>query len=91
VVIDMHLFDLILKGFAIWLISSIILMELTFAHFGAVMRARELRDSGKLNNRIDRWNHTTKTDWWTRNVRRRFVGLGKVLLDKMDTDGIHIK
>lgn len=41
--------------------------------------------------RLIRWNHSTRTDWWTRNVRKRFVKLGQRLLDPVDTDGIHIR
>ncbi len=118
-----------------WAGISIALMYLTFVHFGAVMRARELRDSRTMSWQTDkilwswcmatlviglvldmltniivmtpvmlelpketlttfrliRWNHTTSTSWWTRHVRMAFVNLGKALLDKMDTDGQHIK
>jgi hypothetical protein len=41
--------------------------------------------------RLIRWNKSASTSWWTRNVRKPFVNLGKSLLDKMDTDGKHIK
>jgi hypothetical protein len=118
-----------------WAGISLALMYLTFVHFGAVMRARELRDAHTMTVQNDkmlwvwcmatliigllldfltnvivatvvmlepprewlttfrliRWNHTTSTTWWTRNVRKPFVDLGKALLDKMDTDGQHIK
>jgi len=118
-----------------WFCSSLVLMYLTFVHFGAVMRARELRDSKAITwqndkmlwtwltvvlviglvldfllniwtasvvmfeppkeflttYRLIRWNKSTDTSWWTRNVRKPFVNLGKSLLDKMDTDGKHIK
>jgi hypothetical protein len=126
-----------LIGMAIlwWSGISLVLMYLTFVHFGAVMRARELRDSGQVKwntdkmlwawlmvvlvigllldfllnvwtasvvmleppkellttYRLIRWNKTTNTSWWTRNVRKPFVDLGKALLDKMDTDGKHIR
>lgn len=120
--------------FVFWLVTSLLLMYLTFVHFGAVMRARQLRDSKTITwqtdkmlwtwltivlvvglvldfllnvytasvvllefprewlttHRLIRWHHTTRTDWYTRTVRRGFVALGKTLLDKMDTDGIHI-
>jgi uncharacterized membrane protein len=118
-----------------WVGVSLALMYLTFVHFGAVMRARELRDARTMTwqkdkmlwlwcmavlviglvldlltniivatvvmleppkellttYRLIRWNHTTSTSWWTRNMRKPFVDLGKSLLDKMDTDGQHIK
>ena len=118
-----------------WLGTSLLLMYFTFVHFGAVMRARELRDSRSITwendkmlwcwltitlvvglildfllnvytatpvmleppkealttFRLIRWNHSTDTSWWTRNIRKPFVNLGKSLLDKMDTDGVHIR
>jgi hypothetical protein len=37
------------QALAFWLVSSLLLMELTFAHFGFVMRARELRNSGTIS------------------------------------------
>lgn len=42
-------------------------------------------------SRLIRWNKSQSTSWWTRNVRKPMVNLGKVLLDKVDTDGIHIR
>lgn len=41
--------------------------------------------------RLIRWNKSRSTSWWTRNVRKPMVNLGKTLLDKVDTDGIHIQ
>lgn len=41
-------------------------------------------------SRLIRWNKSRSNSWWTRNVRRPVVELGKVLLDKVDTDGLHI-
>lgn len=123
------------KLVAIWALSSLVLMYLTFVHFAAVMRIRELRDSGKISprgtpllwwtgmmvlaigltldfllnvwtasvvmlefprewltsNRLDRWLHSSQTDWWTRVVRKRFVLMGQMLLDPVDTDGVHIQ
>jgi hypothetical protein len=42
-------------------------------------------------SRLIRWNKSQSTSWWTRNVRKPMVNLGKVLLDKVDTDGLHIR
>ncbi len=132
--LTMDLLYLVAMVFMWWAVSSLVLMYLTFVHFGAVMRARELRDSGAMTwkndkmlwawcmvvlavglvldfllnvytaspvmlelpkewlttYRLIRWNHTASTTWWTRNVRKPFVDLGKALLDKVDTDGRHI-
>jgi len=118
-----------------WLIVSFALINFTWVYFAAIMRMRELRDTGKLawkvnpelcffsylnlfigllldvalnfwvatvvmlelprealtTSRLSRWLYTTKTDWWTRNVRIRFVRFGQAMLDQVDTDGRHIK
>ena len=44
-----------------------------------------------LTNRLIRWHHSTKTDWFTVRIRQGiWVALGQQLLDMVDTSGIHI-
>ena len=56
---------------------------------------QDLRPSFEIEwlttSRLVRWNRSRSTSWWTRNVRKPMVNLGKVLLDKVDTDGLHIQ
>jgi hypothetical protein len=51
----------------------------------------ELPREWLTTTRLSRWNRSRGTSWWTRNVRKPMVNLGKVLLDKVDTDGVHIQ
>jgi len=51
----------------------------------------ELPREWLTTTRLIRWNRSKSTSWWTRNVRKPMVNLGKVLLDKVDTDGVHIQ
>jgi len=57
--------------------------------FGTVVMW-ELPREWLTTSRLIRWNKSRSTSWWTRNVRKPMVALGKTLLDKVDTDGLHI-
>jgi hypothetical protein len=60
-----------------FLVATVILMELP----------KEFLTTARLN----RWYHSTDTNWYTRNIRLRFVRFGQIMLDAADTTGQHIK
>jgi hypothetical protein len=63
------------------LVSSVLLLELPRYDIKEFL----------LTDRLSRWLKSSNPNWWTRNIRLRFVRLGQQLLDVVDTDGIHIK
>lgn len=50
----MRYLDIAAEMFGWWACISLVLMYLTFVHFGAVMRARELRDSRTMTWKNDK-------------------------------------
>jgi hypothetical protein len=43
-----------------------------------------------VTDRLIRWNNEPEKNWWDRHVKKELVGVGKIMLDSADTDGVHI-
>ncbi len=68
-----------------------LVMDVLVNFFVATPVLMELPKEFLTTARLNRWYHSTDTDWYTRNVRKRFVKFGQTMLDAADTTGQHIK